>query len=225
MIYQQKQQKCKHSSDNSANIYSDQSQCGPKIRPRAKTFLNSSDKCANIVKHKIKISRNPFLDKHTWVKHDKEFESINEGAWNTFKKGRTTPEQFISDINSSLASYLEAQEDFQKETKPFFQHSKPNKDHLEELRRLKIKLNKESKLTSAKEKDVALARQAVRTYSHALKVNKEKEKLSVAREEEKAYRKNFWKTAKEVTNGTFGQPESAPTFSKETAEKFFKDKG
>ena len=46
----------------------------------------------------------------------------------------------------------------------------------------------------------------------------------VAREEEKAYRKTFWKTAKEMTNGTFGQPESAPVFSKEMAEKFYKEK-
>ena len=57
-----------------------------------------------------------------------------------------------------------------------------------------------------------MPKEAVRTHSHALKVNKEKEKLSLAREDEKAYN-NFWKTAKVVTNGTFGEPESSPTFT------------
>ena len=53
-----------------------------------------------------------------------------------------------------------------------------------------------------------------------LKVHKEKKEASLVREQDKGYRKDFWKTAKDVTNGTF---ESSPTYNKATADKFYKD--
>ena len=40
----------------------------------------------------------------------------------------------------------------------------------------------------------------------------------------KAYKNNFWKAAKDITNGTFNQPKITPTFDKEMADKFYKDK-
>ena len=56
-----------------------------------------------------------------------------------------------------------------------------------------------------------------------LKLHKEKIMSALAREEDKSYRKNFWKTAKDVTNGTFGDPESTPTFDKAMADQFYKE--
>ena len=41
------------------------------------------------------------------------------------------------------------------------------------------------------------------------------------REVNKAYIRNFWKTAKDVTNGTFGQAEKTPTYNKSTADKHY----
>jgi hypothetical protein len=55
------------------------------------------------------------------------------------------------------------------------------------LRHLKIKLNKKTKLPNWTEEDKALAKESIRIYSHALKVNKEKEKASLVKEEEKSY--------------------------------------
>ena len=69
------------------------------------------------------------------------------------------PEQFVSNLNSTLASFLESKDDFQEESKHFFQHSKPNKEYLEKLRLLKIKLNKKAKLLNSTEEDKALAKE------------------------------------------------------------------
>ena len=57
-----------------------------------------------------------------------------------------------------------------------------------------------------------------------LKVNKENLEATNAKEEDKAFRKDFWKTAKQFTNGTFGEPPSKPTFTKSTASQFYKEK-
>ena len=57
-----------------------------------------------------------------------------------------------------------------------------------------------------------------------LKLEKEKELAKLTKEEEISYRKDFWKTAKNVTNGTFGKQMSGPTFEKTTADQHYKDK-
>ena len=57
-----------------------------------------------------------------------------------------------------------------------------------------------------------------------MKVNKENLEVTKAKEEDKAFRKDFWKTAKQVTNFTFGEPPSKPTFTKSTASQFYKEK-
>ena len=44
------------------------------------------------------------------------------------------------------------------------------------------------------------------------------------KKKEKLYRKNFCKTAKSVTNGTFGEEESSLTFSRSIGDAFYKDK-
>ena len=180
---------------------------------------------ATSAKPKIHLTRKPPpLDKETWAKYDDEFSDISKTSWESLRKGRTTPEQFISDLNGSLASFLESKPEFQKESKQFFDHKSENKETIENMRKLKVELNKKSKLPGATDIDKANARESVRTYSHILRLNKEKEKLNLAIKEEKMYTSNFWKTAKEVTQGTFGEQESGPTFTKATAEHYYKDK-
>ena len=61
-------------------------------------------------------------------------------------------------------------------------------------------------------------------YNYLLKLNKEKEEARLAEEKEKAFKRDFWGTAKSVTNGTFGKTNQGPTFEKDTADKYYKDK-
>ena len=55
-----------------------------------------------------------------------------------------------------------------------------------------------------------------------VKVHKEKKDISLKWNQDKCYRSNFWKTAKDITNGTFGNIESAPTFDKTKADIYYK---
>ena len=177
------------------------------------------------VKSKTSLTRNPPpLDQATWEKYDKEYSDINKKSWDSLKKGLTTPEQFVTDLNGTLASFLESKPEFIKDHKDFFKHNTNTKDPLEEARKLKIELNKKAKLAGASNEDKINAKESIRMYSHMLKVNKENLEVKKAKEEDIAFRKNFWKTAKEVTNGTFGEPPSKPTFTKSTANQFYKEK-
>ena len=205
----------------------------PQIRPNSCTSNDKQNIQVDIsdrnpttsAKPKIHITRKPpALDKETWSKYDMEFNDISKMSWEALRKGKTTPEQFVSDINGSLASFLESKPEFQKESKQFFDHKPSNTEKLETMRKLKIYLNKKSKLPGATETDKINARESVITYSHILRINREKEKLNLAIKEEKMYQSNFWKTAKYVTQGTFGEQNSAPTFSKVTAQEYYKEK-
>ena len=46
--------------------------------------------------------------------------------------------------------------------------------------------------------------------------------MALKASQDKLYRKDFWKTAKDITNGTFGNPEPAPSFDKDTADQHYK---
>ena len=169
------------------------------------------------------LTRNPpKLPKEVWEKYNTEFSEINKESWATFKKGMSTPEQYVSDLNAMLASYLESKVEFQKETREFFKHAPINEEPLEAMRKEKINLNKQAKKPNATEAVKEQARHSIRMYSHMIKVHKEKKEASLKREQDKSYRKDFWKTVKDVTNGTFGMTESAPTFNKATADDFYK---
>ena len=53
---------------------------------------------------------------------------------------------------------------------------------------------------------------------------KERDLTKLAQDQDKAYRKDFWGTARNVTNGTFGQASSRPTFTKNTANEHYRSK-
>ena len=212
-------------NDNSCNTSAKFSRSSNlHIDPNHSRSGNSCQNSGKSSKSPLLTRYPPTLDNETWLKYDKEFENSNQDSWNNFKTGKVTPEQFVSDINSALESFLITKKDFQKESKDFFEHTPQKENQVEKMRKIKIDLNKKAKLANATKDDIAQAKEAVRAYSHILKVNKEKEKLSLQRQEEKAYTKNFWKTAKDITNGNFGEKDPVPTFSKAEANKFYKEK-
>ena len=77
-----------------------------------------------------------------------------------------------------LASFLESKPEFQTHTKEYFKHNPINDKPLEEMRQLKVNLNKEAKKQDATDAVKEQARQSIRTYSHMLKVHKEKKEAS-----------------------------------------------
>ena len=62
---------------------------------------------------------------------------------------------------------------------------------LENMRKLKIALNIKAKLPTATEDDVTKAKEAIRAHSHFVKLSKEREKLSLQKQQDKAYTKKL----------------------------------
>ena len=86
------------------------------------------------------MNRNPpTLNPDIWEKYDNEYHVINQKAWDNFRKGFTTPEQFLSDLNGTFASFLESKDKFVKAHKEFFKHTQKKHDPLEDARKLKKK--------------------------------------------------------------------------------------
>ena len=85
-------------------------------------------------------------------------------------------------------------------------------------------LNKKARQKDASENDRLAACETNRLHNYMLTLQKERNKAKLTIAQEKAYRKDFWKTAREVTNDTFGDPTLGPTYNKDTANSHYKNK-
>ena len=139
-------------SDNS-DLESSANSTHNKGNPNHSTPKTPSDQVVRNVKTAIKhLTRNlPKLEKDTWKKYNKEFSDISKDAWNLFKKSQSTPEQFVTDINVMLASFLETKPEFQRVTREFCHHKPMNEEPVEEIRKRKVTMNKEARKINASE--------------------------------------------------------------------------
>ena len=173
----------------------------------------------------IKINRNPPpLSKEAWEEIDTEFTNLNKESWNKFRTRKEEPEDFIKDLNTTLAEFLQTKPEFQHETKEFFKKCDKKSDNIEDMRKKKNILNKKAKERDATDEDKQKACEAVRMYNYMSKLQKERDLTKIDQDQEKAYRKDFWTTARDVTNGTYGKQKSKPTLIKCTADLHYKDK-
>ena len=213
-------------SDNNVQNWSNVSPCEASSQPTKETSnytLNNRSKTCD--KPNIKIARNPpSLDKDTWRKYDLEFSEINSASWANLRNSDINVETYVEELNENLANFLVSKPEFQYEVKEFFKHKSPKTNPLEEMKTKKKELNKKAKQQDATPQDRSEANQAVRMYNYLKKIDREKKTVSQAKKDEKEYTKNFWKTAKNVTNGTLGKEEQTPTFSKATADIFYRNK-
>ena len=122
-----------------------------------------------------KINRTPpQLDKDTWHKLDSEFMDVNFNSWTKFKGKIVEPEQYIEELNTTLAKFLQSKEEFIYETKTYFKHSNTSTDTIEEIKKQKNMLNKKAKKKDATEKDKLAAIESIRFYNYLVKLKKEK---------------------------------------------------
>ena len=153
---------------------------------------NNRDTKVDDVKN-IKLTRKPpKLEKETWLKYNDEFKLINQSSWNSLKKGKVSPEQFVTNINDELSRFLESKNEFQEESKTYFKHNPTKPTKVEEARKMKIALSKKAKEPEATDQEKTDAKQAIRMHNYLLKINKEKSAASLARKEEKLYKTDFW---------------------------------
>ena len=121
-----------------------------------------------------------------------------------------------------LSNYLEAQPEFQEEALEFYKHNPPTS--LEEARKVKNKLRKKAKHKDATLEEKQNFNKALKYYNFLLNQRKRANQRNSARKQEKEYRKNFYKFAKAATNGTLDEEKVVPTFEKEEADVYYKNK-
>ena len=95
---------------------------------------------------------------------------------------------------------------------------------ISDARKPKTALDKKARQKDETEKDRTLACQALRHYNFLLKEEREKSESKEIKEQEKAYTKNFFKFAKETTNGTYGRPTVSPSYTRDTANTYYREK-
>ena len=156
-----------------------------------------------------------------WIKYNNQFISIIN---NVFMSCEVLPQEAAEIFTTELACFLESKNDIMKEVNSHFRHKPLSSRKVDEAKLLKNKLEKKSKESNSSAADKSLACQALRHHNYILKERIKKDEAANIIEQEKAYKKNFDKFAKEVTNGTYGKPTVAPTFSHDHANMFYKER-
>ena len=85
----------------------------PVNHPQSKHFKHSSDNKEVTHTPNEYISKNPpKFDNDVWEAFNKEFSDNNKSSWTALKKSQLTPEQYVSDLNGMLASFLLSKKEF-----------------------------------------------------------------------------------------------------------------
>ena len=126
------------------------------------------------------------------------------------------------ELGEILSKIFQSEAEFEEVEKQFFDRKQSKS--LEEARLLKRDLKKKANKKGATAEDKANWLKAVKL--HALLLRKENEKTTAGqiKKQEKAYKRNFFKFAKEACDGTVGEERVQPLFNKEVADVYFKNK-
>ena len=144
------------------------------------------------IQSNIQIIRSPpNLTKETWEEINTEFAILNRESWNKLRTRNNNPEEFITDLNTTLANFLKSKPEFQHEAKQFFEKHKEKSHNVEDMKEKKILLCKKAKQKDATDEDKQAACEAVRMYNYMLNMQKEKDLTKLAQEQENSYRKDF----------------------------------
>ena len=184
------------------------------------------DKCGDAVTCNcdLKVHSNKNHDNTTkWTDYDGEFKITVDSILEKLTNKEVTPAEAAIMFTNKLSEFLESKPDIIKEVNKFYKHKPKSTKDLDDARKLKNSLLKEAKKKGATEEDKSTACGALRQYDHILKEHKESLKAIEIRKQEKEYRNNFHRFAKEITNGTFNQPKVNPSYSLDAGNLFYKE--
>ena len=87
---------------------------------------------------------------------------------------------------------------------------------------MKKELNRKLRQPGATREDTIALRKCLRAISDLRKAEKERDRLKTAKHQESLYFKDKWEFARNAVKGTLDKTEQAPTFTKHTADDYFK---
>ena len=159
-----------------------------------------------------------------WKEYDAEFADIVSPLQVDLESGKSNASEVASELNTLLTSFLASKPNLLREVKTFFRHKPSALTNLKDARKLKNELEKKSRQKNATVEDKVVASEALKHYNFILKQNKGKEDADEIKEQERQYKRNFHKYAKDVTKGIYGKTKIAPTFTKSTADQTYTEK-
>ena len=163
-------------------------------------------------------------EKEKWKEYDIEFSKIVTSIQHKLETNQITPKEAAKQFNNTLTRFLESKKEIKTEVKTFYKHNPKSMQKISEAKKLKNHLEKKAKQKLATKEDKSLACQAVRHYSFLLEKKKSIDEADEKRKQEKEYSNNFHKFAKEVTEGRYGKKPQGPTYSREDANIYYKEK-
>ena len=164
----------------------------------------------------------PKLSEERWSEIDVK---INQkiGPLHQLLGNNQIPSDVAADqLGQILSEFLLSEPEFEEVEKEYFRNK--SSTSLEEARVLKRELKKKAKVKEASHEDKVNWLKAVKLYALLLARSKSREGEAMIRKQEKAYRKNFFKFAKNSCNGTLDQEKVQPRFTKEQADPYFQAK-
>ena len=125
-------------------------------------------------------------------------------------KNHIEPDEAGEKFSNLLTTFLSTKPNLVREVKKFYKHKPAALNSLTDARKLKKELEKKARQKDATFEDKSLAAQALRHYDFLLKENKNNEEFNEIKEQERQYKRNFHKFAKDVTDGLYGKEPIAP---------------
>ena len=159
-----------------------------------------------------------------WPKYNIQMLRIVEPIYKQLANEDITPAEAATQFNNMLSSFLETKPEVVKDVKQFFKHNPRTEKEIKEAKKLKIDSEKKARQKEATQEEKKLACDALRHYDYLLKEQKLKAEASEIKKQEKDFKKNFHKFAKETTKGSYNKPKVKPTFTREEANRFYREK-
>ena len=164
----------------------------------------------------------PKLSESRWSELDVKI-NAKIGPLHNLLGTRTIPsDSAANQLGEILAEFLKNEPEFEEIEKEFFEQKESTS--LEEARIMKRELRKKANKKDATPEDKANWLKSVKLYAFLLRVRKGKEEQSDIRKQENAYRKNFFKFAKDACNDTLGKERVKPGFTREQANAYYSAK-
>ena len=166
----------------------------------------------------------PTLDQDTWTRYNNEVSALLGPLHLEVSTGEISPAQAAELFSSRLGEFLSSKQEFVKDQKENSSYTKHESTALKKARAAKNALRKKAFGKNSTKEDMQQFRQAVKTHNFLKKLDETKHKQKTSRHHESLYRKNFYKFAKNCTNGTLDQTPQGPTFSETEANTYYPTK-
>ena len=166
----------------------------------------------------------PQLTNNTWKELDTELATSIRPLHHELAQNVVSPEEAGDRFNKVLQDFFTSKPDLFTEEEKNKQFIRRDNKTLIETRRQKNKLRGKAFRKTSTNDDRQKFYECLRTYEYLKKQQDKNDEKRNTNFEEKKYRSNFWTFSKSAVDDTLYDPPKHPTFTKQQADTFFKQR-